>query len=133
MKLFHEILIHVLKSIYFLNLMHSIIEDTALVLLIGANIFIVVIGRLLFSISVLLMLNFYWAHLIQKNPTKSSNWPEKPPILRQLISGELMLKEDSAPCFPASLNAISKVLIIIIDLIQKLYHNIKLQQFQTTI
>ncbi|CAC9458427.1 hypothetical protein BSPLISOX_3048 [uncultured Gammaproteobacteria bacterium] len=44
-----------------------------------------------------------------------------------------MLKEDSAPCFPASLNAISKVLIIIIDLIQKLYHNIKLQQFQTTI
>jgi hypothetical protein len=28
------------KSIYFLNLMHSIIEDTALVLLIGANIFI---------------------------------------------------------------------------------------------
>jgi hypothetical protein len=61
------------KSIYFLNLMHSIIEDTALVLLIGANIFIVVIGRLLFSISVLLMLNFYWAHLIQKNPTKSSN------------------------------------------------------------
>jgi hypothetical protein len=61
------------KSIYFLNLMHSIIEDTALVLLIGANIFIVVIGRLLFSISVLLMLNLYWAHSIQKNPTKSSN------------------------------------------------------------
>ncbi|CAB5495262.1 hypothetical protein [uncultured Gammaproteobacteria bacterium] len=61
------------KSIYFLNLMHSIIEDTVLVLLIGANIFIVVIGRLLFSISVLLMLNLYWTHSIQKNPTKSSN------------------------------------------------------------
>ncbi|SHN93454.1 hypothetical protein BTURTLESOX_960 [bacterium endosymbiont of Bathymodiolus sp. 5 South] len=44
-----------------------------------------------------------------------------------------MLKKDSTPCFPASLNAIIKVLIITIDLIQKLYHNIKPQQFQTTI
>jgi hypothetical protein len=43
-----------------------------------------------------------------------------------------MLKKDSTPCFPASLNAIIKVLIITIDLIQKLYHNIKPQQFQTT-
>ncbi len=97
-----------LKEPYFLNLMHSIIEDTVLVLLIGANIFIVVIGRLLFSISVLLMLNLYWTHSIQKNPTKSSNWPEKLPILRQLISGELMLKRIVLSAFLLFLMSLAK-------------------------
>ena len=48
------------KVIYFLNLVHSLVEDTILVLLINANLFVVLIGRILFSILILMLLNIYW-------------------------------------------------------------------------
>ena len=48
------------KVIYFLNLSHALIEDTILVLFIGANIFVVLVARVLFSIFVILLIDLYY-------------------------------------------------------------------------
>ena len=48
------------KAIYLLNILHSLIEDTILVLLIGANIFIVLFGRILFSIFIMILIDVYY-------------------------------------------------------------------------
>ena len=54
------------STVYFINLLHSLIEDTMLVLLIGANFFIVFFGRIIFSVVVLLCLNSYSSSKVQK-------------------------------------------------------------------
>ncbi len=48
------------KAIYLLNILHSLIEDTILILLIGADIFVVLSGRILFSIFIILLIDVYY-------------------------------------------------------------------------
>lgn len=49
-------------ALCFLGMAHSLIDDTLLIMLLGANIFVCVVVRIIFAVTVVAVLSRYWGH-----------------------------------------------------------------------